>query len=418
MRLKTETEYKIIASVLLLGEQDREKIFNAADSEYFSDDTAKGIFRKLSQSFQRFPNADSSSYFTTLNQSELQAVSAAMNQMMSPAIAQEKLDDTLAAFRAAYIRRTLSADIAELSLNSNIQPNDIRTLADKAERLADNRKINSAEKYLEDYDKPVETVATGFGCLDSLLNGGFIKGTMSTIGARPSTGKTTFAINIAAHNPEKRCLFFSLEMSSRMIYDRLIADISNTDYTLSGLHQINFDTVKAVIKQYPHLSVADNVSDVEEMVSMIYSEKPELVIIDFVQIITSRKSFVDNRQRIDHISQMLKTAAKKTACCIVTLSQVTRAGKDKPTMSDLKESGGLEQDSDYVILLYREFVNNKSGNVTPEKTIVTLDKNKFGNTKELEYRFDGRHQRFTEVSDDSLSRPVTKEVTADDDLPF
>lgn len=160
---------------------------------------------------------------------------------------------------------------------------------------------------------------------------------------------------------------------------------------------------------------------VQTITDMIYSEKPEIVIIDFIQIVTSSRKFVDNRQRIDYISQLLKQAAKATGCCIITLSQLTRAGKDRPTMSDLKESGGLEQDSDYVILLYRPYVNDKSGSeADPKDTTVTLDKNKFGSTREFKYEFDGRKQRFTELSDsiNEIKRPVCSSISADDDLPF
>ena len=125
-------------------------------------------------------------------------------------------------------------------------------------------------------------------------------------------------------------------------------------------HKVAIESVKAVINTYKNLTVIDDISHVEKISELIYAEKPELVIIDFVQIITSKNKFPDNRQRIDYISQMLKSTAKATGACIMTLSQLTRAGKDKPTMSDLKESGGLEQDSDYVILLHRPYVNDKS----------------------------------------------------------
>ena len=87
-------------------------------------------------------------------------------------------------------------------------------------------------------------------------------------------------------------------------------------------------------------------------------------------------------------------------------------------MSDLKESGGLEQDSDYIILLYREYVNDKSNAaVKPEATIVTLDKNKFGKAGELHMDFIGSRQRFIEA-DDVITRPVQSEVEPDEDLPF
>jgi replicative DNA helicase len=140
-----------------------------------------------------------------------------------------------------------------------------------------------------------------------------------------------------------------------------------------------------------------------------------------VQIISAQKKFVDNRQRIDYISQALKKCAKETKCSFVVLSQITRAGKDAPSMSDLKESGGLEQDSDYIILLHRPYVNDKeSGKARPSETKIILDKNKFGNTGVINYNFNGMFQRFTELEEDDtqrISKPINT-VTSADDLPF
>ena len=98
------------------------------------------------------------------------------------------------------------------------------------------------------------------------------------------------------------------------------------------------------------------------------------------------------------------------------------SSKDEPTMSDLKESGGLEQDSDYVILLHRPYVQDKeSGKTRPSETKLKLDKNKFGNTGIIYYNFNGMFQRFSEVSDENeterIARPIST-ITAADDLPF
>lgn len=412
-----QIEYKILATALLSDIETRNKIFSVVTPQYFKDDTARSIFICFRSAYEKYPNADDSALVNALNSQEQRSLmTSALQNMMSPKIAKNTLDDTLQLFRDSYIRRTLSESISELSVSDNIGIDSVRQLYENAEQLTANRKINSAEKYLAEYNRQVEYIPTGFPELDELLNGGFITGTLSTIGARPSTGKTTFAINIAANDPNIKTLIVSIEMSATMIYDRLISDKAEIDYSLAGLHKVNFETVRSVIGSYPNLQIADNISAVEDIINLIYSEKPKLVIIDFVQIITSKQKFVDNRQRIDYISQTLKTAAKKTGCCIVTLSQVTRSGKDKPTMSDLKESGGLEQDCDYIILLHREYVNDKSGKVKPNETTVTLDKNKFGNTNELKFDFDGKYQRFT--TENSIVRPTNGEVTADDDLPF
>ena len=417
--MTAELEFKIIGSILLLEETHRQKIFSVIDESYFSMPQTKRIFTTLKNTFLQYPSADYSALCAALERSDQTAAVGAMSAMMSPSIAERNLDDTLAAIRDLHEKKELKNAVSELSLSSEITAGDLQGLLD---RLQAGKGLgeSSAEKYLKTYSDPIKLIPTGFHQLDNKLEGGLRAGTLCTIGARPSTGKTTYSINIASHNPDRRILFFSIEMTSGMIYDRIISDIADVEYSLASKHALVPESARAVLDKYPGLSIIDNISRVEKIVDLIYAEKPDIAVIDFIQIVTSEKRFTDNRQRIDHISGLLKAAAKATGCCIITLSQLTRAGKDRPTMSDLKESGGLEQDGDYVIILHRPFVNDKSEqDADPGATTVILDKNKFGNTGELRYHFNGRRQRFSEDPDgEEIQRPVSEKVTAEDDLPF
>lgn len=403
----------LIVSVLMLEGEDREKIFSRITAGHLTDPAAREIFGIFRGIWEKYPDADGAAFLSALNEEQKAPLSAAINEMMSPGIAKLHLDDTIGAIREQYAARRKSELLTGLMLREDVTAADIRRTADEIEELGGTAKRDPGAEYIAHYGDEIRRFPTGFESLDELLEGGFAEGTIAAIGARPSTGKTTFALNIAAHNPDKRVLFISIEMTARMIYDRLVSDIANVKYSLAAKHEVAPETVKAVIDDYGGLTVVDDIAAVEDICSMIYAEKPDIVFIDFVQIITAAKKFPDNRQRIDHISQMLKMTAKAVGCCIVTLSQITRAGKDKPTMSDLKESGGLEQDSDYVLILHRPYVVDKSDSkLTPKDTTVTLDKNKFGNTRELKFDFDGQYQRFTEEG--GIARPTG---TAGD-IPF
>lgn len=414
---ETQLEYKLIGSLLLLDGDDRRRILSAINGDFFEDETAGEIFTTLSELCTRHPEADETVLLTALTEDQQKTALLMLDNMMAPNIAKRHLDDTLSAAKSLGTSRRLRREITKLSVSKSVQPGDVRRLLQLSDGMTDPAAFSSAENYLRHYEDEQVVLPTGFPALDGLLDGGFAAGTLATIGARPSTGKTTFALNIVSHKPERRVMLFSLEMTCRMIYDRLVADVADVEYSLACRHRVPLETVRAVVDQFSRLIIVDNVTDVESIVEMIYARRPELVIIDFVQIVTSSRRFVDNRQRIDYISGALKQAAKATGCCILTLSQITRAGKDKPTMSDLKESGGLEQDSDYVILLHRPYVNDKeSDKYMPTETTAVLDKNKFGNTRELRLSFNGRRQRFTESSGDETARPA--KVTAKDDLPF
>lgn len=409
-----ELEFKIIGTALLVEQELRDRIFREVRPAYFESEALGNTFRKLKASYNAYPTADSTALFSALTEDERRDVLMMMDHMISPAIAAEQMDGTLRAFRENWQRRVLKNNIADLMLKEPTVA-DVRQLAEQAEQFTAAR-VNNAERYLTEYTTPIEAIGTGFVELDKLLGGGFLRGTLVSIGARPSTGKTTYAINIATSDPSRKVLFISVEMTARMIYDRIVSDKADLDYRRCGLHMIDFSSAKRVIEHYPNLTIVDDSAYIEEIEQLIYQECPDLVIVDYIQIVASERRFIDNRQRIDYISRRLKAVAKKTSCCVLSLSQITRGGKDRPTMSDLKESGGLEQDSDYIILLYREYVNNKEAQINPKETTVTLDKNKFGKTGELSMDFIGDRQRFTEA-DDAITHPQNA-VESDGDLPF
>lgn len=425
---KTEIEFKILASAVALDEDNRRKIFTLSE-KHFLNESAKKTFKALKKIFLEYPNADESIYLSAFDGEAREAIISIMQSSLTPTLMAEQLDDTLNAFKKIVRDAEIRSEFNMLAISDDISYQTIKVLADKFEPEESGVKDN-AVLYLQNYNKKYETISTGFKLMDELLNGGFIKGTVTTIGARPSTGKTTFAINIASHNRQIKTLFFSLEMSAGMIYDRIMADYLNEDYTKTGKHDgVEITDVIDMLDKYENLKIIDDLSDVEDITNMIYQQKPDFVIIDFVQIVTSMQIFVDNRQRVDYISQQLKRAAKKTNCSILILSQLTRNAKEKPTMSALKESGGLEQDSDYIILLHRDYVNDKSNeDIDAKDTDVILDKNKFGRTKELKFEFDGKYQRFSELGEADagetketiahMSKSDNLEVSDDEDLPF
>ena len=411
-----ELEIKIIGTALMAEAEERARIFRTAAPEWFEEKDLSADYAAIMSAYEANPDADSLSYLSALALDRQRELVAAMNEQISPVIAAGQLPDTLNAFREAYLARLLKARVTDLAFGSPTAA-ELKALSEEMEGYSAQR-TDAARDYLDRYTEPVRRIPTGFRSLDEMLDGGLIGGTLTTIGARPSTGKTTFALNIAAHDPTLKVLFVSIEMSARMIFDRLTSDKADMPYSDCIRHDVPLSLVRQTLGRYENLTVADDVSDAEDIAALIFAEKPDVAVIDYVQIVTTKRPFENNRQRIDDISRQLKTAAKKTGTAVISLSQITRAGKDKPTMSDLKESGGLEQDSDYVILLYREYVNDKSNAaVTPKPTVVTLDKNKFGRSGEIDMDFNGARQRFEEAAD-VITRPTAEAGEGNDDLPF
>jgi replicative DNA helicase len=269
--------------------------------------------------------------------------------------------------------------------------------------------------YLSSFDKPVDPksrILTGFSKLDKAFHG-LRKGSLCYIGAYPSTGKTSFAANIALKNytDQKRVQFFSLEMSKEQILDRIFASWKQIDYGAIDLRRVSerelLDVANGVneLMVSKRLSLHDSVYSIEAIAGKISKFKPDLAIVDFLQNVRTTSRFPNKKEQIDYISSELKRLARVNNCCIICLSQLVKpdtstksAGKSrKPTMSDLKESGNLSADGDYIMLLYRPWVLDKV-NFSPEEAHVLLDKNKFyGSCGIIDMNFEGKYQKFTEV---------------------
>ena len=313
--------------------------------------------------------------------------------------------------KAMSSRRRLTEQFNSLAIEGNVTiPNIQKIIDDEQERRIFDDVVKTNAKNIDDFLLSLNVnkgaIRTGFGQIDKTL-GGIRKGTVFIVGARPSTGKTSFALNIASNqfkDETKKVMFFSLEMSAEMIYERVVASELSIEYerfsrnTLTDDDLIKTAELSLKIRDSRRFIVIDDVYNIERICNIISENKPNFAVIDFMQIISTVGKFENVRSRIDYISAMLKRTAKTTGCAILVLSQLSRAGKDAPTMSDLKESGGLEQDGDYIALLHRPYVLNKGDqSIKPEQTELLLDKNKFGRTGKIDLYFDLKYQRFSEM---------------------
>jgi replicative DNA helicase len=295
-----------------------------------------------------------------------------------------------------------SGEISVASLQSLIEKERGKSVTDDARTQTEKSLVD----FTENLNRSVGTLKTGFPTVDKVC-GGIRRGTVFIVGARPSVGKTAFALNIAANQitaHDKKVMFFSLEMTSEMIWERLMAARLQIEYSKFSRNELTENDMTQVRTQAENLKtegrflILDEVYNVEIICNLIRENKPDLAVVDFMQIISATGKFENVRNRIDYISAMFKRTAKDVGCVILVLSQLSRAGKDAPTMSDLKESGGLEQDGDYIALLHRPYVLDKqNADVQPEDSELLLDKNKFGTVGRVKLWFDLKHQRFHEL---------------------
>ena len=214
-------------------------------------------------------------------------------------------------------------------------------------------------------EKPL-VLQTGFRDLDTILSG-VENSSLITIGARPAMGKTSFATNIMLNLLEqnKKCLFFSLEMSEEQAIKRLLGQIGEVDSmllrNLDGILRRKQSVEKIAealnkISKYD-LTIIDDVHNADEIKEQIEQIKPEFVFIDYLQLIDvpSKKP---RSESFEKVMRDLKKIAKDNNCIIFMTSQLSRAIESRcdkrPLLSDLRESGAIENISDVVMFIYRE----------------------------------------------------------------
>ena len=383
-------ECKVIGILILENPDNRQRYISLLSDTDFQNPVAKKMFYRVRENIH---TERPDSLFTDLTQTDKQYCMSAMD-LADLNFAHSIIDNFISLAKNQQMIEQFNN-----ALMNNAEISDLENILETAKARQYIAK-NSSQDYIEKYFVKPDKMRIYYKKLNAVLNQGILSGTIMTIGARPSTGKTTFALNLlkSAIYQKKKAVFFSLEMSNTMIYDRIIADIMNIPVEKTINHDLSdeeFEKMKSLLQYYKDVQIVDDVSDIESIINYVYANKPDVCFIDYIQIVNIfEKQFLDNRHKIDYISNQIKRCAKKTSTIFVVLSQITRVAKENPTMSDLKESGSLEQDSDYVILLHRPYVNDKAEN--PNRTILKLDKNKFGKSIELRYNFESEYQRFVE----------------------
>lgn len=257
-------------------------------------------------------------------------------------------------------------------------------------------------------------IPTGFKQLDRLL-GGLQNSDLLIVAARPSMGKTAFALNIAEYvavEENKVVGIFSLEMSKEQLVDRLISSIGRVDSWKLRNGQLNEVDMSNLIHAQAQLAEARlyiddagmaSVMEVRAKARRLQAEHGlDLIIIDYLQLMQGSLRNMDNRvQEVSEISRSLKALAKELNCPVIALSQLSRAVEaridKRPMLSDLRESGSIEQDADVVTFLYREDYYNKNKEEHNHITEVIISKHRNGPTGDVKLSSQFQYSRFYDL---------------------
>lgn len=269
-------------------------------------------------------------------------------------------------------------------------------------------KLNSEEK------EKFKAIPSGFGMLDKYITG-LNKSDLILIGARPAMGKTSFALNLAQNvsmYAKKKCVVFSLEMTKEQLAERLLSatagipsqklrtgELTDDEWVRLGNAAGEYAQVELYLDDASNTTVPEIKSKIRRLKNV------DIIIIDYLGLIQSAVRKENRVQEVSEITRNLKMMAKDLNIPVICCAQLSRGtegrGKShKPQLSDLRESGSIEQDADIVLFLYREdYYRNeqsedKQDEIDENSTELIVAKNRHGATGTIEMTFDKEFTRF------------------------
>ncbi len=293
-----------------------------------------------------------------------------------------------------------------------------------AEKKSDDAAADIATLLQETFDrleqqegKLITGAETGFFELDEMTNG-LQPGELIIIAARPSMGKTAFALNIAEHVAATKGIsvgVFSLEMSKQQLAQRLLCSRSQVDSHKLRRNMLSREDFAKLSLTVGELSEAPMYIDDTAGLTLMglrakarrmkQRHKIELLIVDYLQLMTAPSSGKEGRQNeVSAISRGIKALARELEVPVICLSQLNRQAEQReghrPRMSDLRESGSIEQDADVVMMLHREdyFHRGDPEHVDNNEAEVIIAKQRNGPTGTVKLLFDGNTTRFKNIA--------------------
>jgi len=262
-------------------------------------------------------------------------------------------------------------------------------------------------------------IPTGFTDLDT-ITAGFQKGDLIIVAARPSMGKTAFTLNIAQHaaiTAQRSVAFFSLEMSKESLVQRMLTSEARVDASRVRTGRLRDDDYPRLAQAAGLLNTAPIYIDDTPAISILEmrakarrlkSDRDDLsmIVVDYLQLMSAGGKVESRQQEVSEISRGLKALAKELQVPVVALSQLSRAVESRPDkrpmMSDLRESGAIEQDADVIMFLYRpEYYHgpvDKDGNSLEGRAEVIVGKQRNGATGTIPLMFHKDFTRFENFS--------------------
>lgn len=406
------TAEEAVVGCAILDEECARKAVDALSEEMFFKEDMRTIFGCIAQRYWKGLPIDTVTVVDELPELKIAIVTAAQSVPLL-----RNIDAYITIVKDSWQDKVLRKAMSVIATGD-------KTVAEKLEELdaltQKHRSLLSSNLNAVDFQeaalefrawltaKSEDRVSTGFRCMDASM-GGLLKSTVFTLSARSGGGKTDLAINLALKmaKAKKRVLYFSMEMPRVQLMQRVSSNILGIngirirDKSLSEDEICSMDQVSSWLGNGKLLFVDEPGISIETVRSYVEAYKPEAVFIDHIGLM-QRPNAKDQYKALGMVSNGLKRLALEKKLAIVQLVQMNRQiegrASRKPNLSDLRESGDIEQDSDYVGFLVPEEIGDKqiSGNAWLDVK-MHLEKNRHGNAGILNFHWQPQYHRYTEL---------------------
>ncbi len=434
-----EAEFSVLGG-LMLDREAFDQVADLIDTQDFYKPSHQLIFKVIKELHQKSHPVDIITVMNLLqSKSELEQIGGAeyLATLLEKVVSAANIDSHAKIIREKSLLRNListSSGLIEKAYGNEYS--DVEMLIDFAEseilKVGEN-KLNqglisaldivnqSIEKIDELYKRKADVTghATGFADLDKMTLG-LQPGEVTIIAARPSMGKTAFSLNIATHlaiREKKKVAYFSVEMAKEQLMMRILASEArvNMGEIKSGRIQDaswpKLIHTAGLIGEAPlYIDDTSGISPFEIRARCRRLKATvglDCIMIDYLQIMDLKQKVESRERAVAEISRSLKAIAKELHIPVIALAQLNRGVESRtdrrPMLSDLRESGSIEQDADVIMLLHREDYWDKENPEKAGQALVVVGKNRNGPTGDVKLRFDAKTNKFRDADPEAVS---------------
>lgn len=418
MNHRTKLEYMLLGRLMVFHENIELALEKGLKTEWFSREELQKVFIQMSEMFQNTGQFEVSG---------IEISDELLDTLYDYGSFITSIDIAIRELKKEYQKDLFESKVKEIMSNEELtleqKSSEIRELSEKINEEEDESyKILKPRSLLSNWSEKIEKkvmngVRSPFTNMQKYFN--FLGGQLIIIGARPSMGKTALGLTFFKETAKRHnCLFVNLEMNESEITERLLA--SEADVALNRL-SFREQTDRETSALSRAIATIDNMKfdvlyclkmEFEVIVNKIriaHKKNPfKLVVIDYLTMMRSSKKFQNRNLEVEYMANALKMLSKDLNTCIVVLAQLNRSneartGKNKkPEMSDLRDSGGIEQAADIIGLLYREdYYDEEMKNEDFVFLEMLIRKNRQGRTGDITFGFQKSSQRISGGRDEN-----------------